>query len=154
MIQRIQSVYLAIGGLLLGSMFLADVCRLRIGEVAHYLGLTTITNPEGVEAPASGNTVLLILVPLTTALMLFNIFLYKNRPLQLKLCRLSFLLIVGTIVALYFFIGAHIESLAGKVTVGYGYGSAVPIVALVLNFLALRGIHKDEKLVKSLDRLR
>jgi hypothetical protein len=37
---------------------------------------------------------------------------------------------------------------------GYAFGSVLPIFSLVFLILAIRGINKDEKLVKSLDRLR
>lgn len=154
MIQRIQSVYLALGAILLGLMFVFEVCRFRVGEVAYYLGLMEMTDPEGVATAAAQNISMLILVPLTAAIMVFNISQFKRRDLQLKLCRLSFLLLAGLVVAMYFFMSANQETIPVESVVGYGFGSAVPIAVLVFNFLALRGIHKDEKLVKSLDRLR
>lgn len=40
------------------------------------------------------------------------------------------------------------------VTTSYEVGSVFPIVALVFLVLALRGIRKDEKLIRSADRLR
>jgi glucan phosphoethanolaminetransferase (alkaline phosphatase superfamily) len=154
MIQRIQTVYLFLGALCVGLMFVFDVCRFRVGEMAHYLGLMEITNPEGTATSASQNMAVLILVPLVAAVMIFNISQFKRRDLQLKLSRLSFLLLAGLVVAMYFFITSNQESIPVESVVGYGFGSAAPIGALVFNFLALRGIHKDEKLVKSLDRLR
>jgi hypothetical protein len=36
----------------------------------------------------------------------------------------------------------------------YQLGSVIPVVVAVFLILALRGISKDEKLVKSMDRLR
>lgn len=33
-------------------------------------------------------------------------------------------------------------------------GFALPIIAIILNYLAIRNIRKDEALVKSMDRLR
>lgn len=138
----------------MGLMFLFDICRFRGGEIAHYLGILEITDTEGIAGVPEKNSVMLILVPLTAATMLFNLSKFKNRTLQRKLCRLTFLLLLGVIVSMYFFITANQIAIEEKTVIGYGYSSAAPIAVFVLNFLAMRGIHKDEKLINSLDRLR
>ena len=43
---------------------------------------------------------------------------------------------------------------SAPVTGSYWIGSVLPIISLVFLIMAIRGIRKDEKLVKSLDRLR
>lgn len=93
-------------------------------------------------------------VSLTLALLiaLISIFLYKNRPLQLKLVK------TGTyiqIVALGFGTGV-LFSLGG-----FGVflwqellGVVLLILSLAMYWLAGRNIKKDEELVKSMERIR
>ncbi|MDR1526611.1 MAG: DUF4293 domain-containing protein [Dysgonamonadaceae bacterium] len=78
---------------------------------------------------------------LTVLWALVVIFLYKRRPLQIKGCWGIFLLQVA---------------LAGTVVIATGRNLSVffPLISLVLIVLAIRAIQKDEKLVRSLDRLR
>lgn len=93
-------------------------------------------------------------ISLTFALILAigSVFLYKNRPLQLKIVK------IGTyiqIVALGFGTGV-LFSLGGlgiflwQETIGV----VLITVALAMYWLAGRGIKKDEELVKSMDRIR
>jgi hypothetical protein len=88
-----------------------------------------------------------ILTVLTGGLALVTIFLYNNRKLQLKLVYLGIFL-SAILLTLYFlelknFIGGSIAIWA------------VFYFAIFISFiLAARGILKDEKLIKSLDRLR
>lgn len=93
-------------------------------------------------------------ISLTIALVLalISIFLYKNRPTQLKVVK------VGTyiqIIALGFAAGV-LFSLGGfgvflwQETIGVG----LIALALAMYWLAGRGIKNDEELVKSMDRIR
>ena len=43
---------------------------------------------------------------------------------------------------------------ADEISTSYGLGLIIPLVEMVLLFLASLGINKDENLIKSLDRLR
>ncbi len=82
-----------------------------------------------------------------------TIFKYKNRKQQFRLCTINFILIlVYTIVlAVVIFMGK--SKLTGtELTVKIP--AVFSLVALILNYLAMRGIAKDENLVKSMDRLR
>jgi ABC-type transport system involved in cytochrome c biogenesis permease subunit len=72
---------------------------------------------------------------------------YKNRPQQLKLVLATITLSV--IVFVLYFIETQ------KYTVGgYALTSVIVIAIPVLQILAAMSIYKDEKLVKSVDRLR
>lgn len=81
------------------------------------------------------------------AIALANIFLFKNRPLQLRLCYLGIALTIA-MLALYFL---EMQNFIG---------GTISIWALFYFFIlfcfifAARGIRKDEQLIKSLDRLR
>lgn len=75
-------------------------------------------------------------------LSLIIVFLYKNRNLQITLCGVA--MASGV---LYYIALAALQPVIG-------WHSALPMVALLLLFKARKSIVKDEKLVKSLDRIR
>lgn len=87
------------------------------------------------------------------ALSLLAILRYKNRVSQVKLVRftllLSMLMIVGVFV-LY----PNIVVKSTEAVSEFEIGAYIPIINLLFLFLANRNILKDEKLVRSVDRLR
>lgn len=95
---------------------------------------------------------LAISLTLSLFIALIAIFLYKNRPLQLKVVK------AGTyiqIVALGF--GTAVLFTLGGFGVLLGQeslGVVLLIVSLTMYWLAGRNIKKDEELVKSMDRIR
>lgn len=93
-------------------------------------------------------------VSLTLALVtaLGSVFLYKNRPLQLRIVKISTYI---QIIALGFGAGV-LFSLGGFGTFLWQetVGVAMIILSLAMFWLAGRGIKIDEELVKSMDRIR
>jgi len=92
-------------------------------------------------------TVVLGLIPFIT------IFLFKNRSLQIKLCYLSIISILG----FSFWLVQTAKQALGAITLqseNYGLGVILPSLSVFFMILALRGIKKDEKIIKSADRLR
>ncbi|HZF65588.1 MAG TPA: DUF4293 domain-containing protein [Chitinophagaceae bacterium] len=88
-----------------------------------------------------------VLTILSGAIAFITIFLYKNRKLQLRLCYLG-LFLTAVLLTMYFmemknFIG-------GNIAVWVIFYFAI----LVCYILAVRGILRDQKLIRSLDRLR
>lgn len=80
---------------------------------------------------------------------LISIFLYKNRKQQFRIVLLC--LVISIINLVLFFVETR------KYVVGEGnfdLTAAIAFAVPIFLFLALRGIRKDDKLVKSLDRLR
>jgi len=81
------------------------------------------------------------------------IFLFKKRPLQYRLSLLGILIAVAALILEY----TTTESFktANNFQSGsYQVGAFLPFVMIILLIFAARSIRKDEKLVKSLDRLR
>ncbi|MDR2683575.1 MAG: DUF4293 domain-containing protein [Dysgonamonadaceae bacterium] len=78
---------------------------------------------------------------LTALLALAVILLYKRRPLQTKGCW-------GILALQLAWAGTAIFA------TGWSFSLLLPLISLVLVVLAMRAIRKDEKLVRSLDRLR
>lgn len=92
------------------------------------------------------------LMLLVSALSFIAIFLFRNRLLQMRLCVFSILLSVGWYGVYGVF--AYLLSQQFDCPFRVHWAASMPFVAIVLLALAFRGILKDEKLVKSLDRLR
>jgi len=146
MIQRIQSVFL----------FLAAASGFGI------LAAPFATAPQQVEASplfadaaySTGDHIgLLVLFALAGALALAGIFLFKNRPVQLKISRLALIAnILGFVLAVILF-WQDVSNLE-NVDIKDGLAAYLPLAFIVFAILALRSIGKDEALVKSMDRLR
>ncbi len=77
-----------------------------------------------------------------------TIFLYEKRKLQATLCLVNMLLLVLWYVVL----AVLPQSLGG--TMHLEWPAVLPAICIVLIFMARKGIQADEKLVRSLDRIR
>lgn len=96
---------------------------------------------------ASNHFLLLILTGITIVISGATIFLYKDRKLQMKLCLLGLVVAAGILI---FFV-LQMNKL-GKATLALY--SILPVLVIAGYIMAYRGILKDEKLVKSLDKIR
>lgn len=135
MIQRPQSLYLALVFILNMAVFFTPLYRHAMADPDAWIGL--------------GFAITLTLAALTA---LISIFLYKNRVNQLKVVK------AGTyvhIVALGFAAGV-LFSLGGFGTflLKEVLSTGVIVLVLILFWLAGSSIKKDEELVKSMDRIR
>jgi DMSO reductase anchor subunit len=101
----------------------------------------------GTELFASSNFLLLILTWGLALLAGITIFLYKDRKLQSWLCILGILMAIGVII-IYILQREKFE------TSTLALFSILPFLTLTGFILAYQGVRKDEKLVKSLDKLR
>ena len=141
MIQRIQSLWLLLASLL---VFLTL-------KFSFYSG--NILNPDNTKKyeylTSFARIPLLLLTFLLGLLCLVTLFLFKNRKLQMKLIILAIILAIGEI-ALFFKYSAEFIANEGS----YGLGTVLVVLVPILLILASRGVYKDEKLIKSLDRLR
>ncbi|AZJ35086.1 DUF4293 domain-containing protein [Tenacibaculum singaporense] len=144
MIQRIQSIYLLVAGIISGGLtFIVSLWSNSQTNTIYVLDLF------------SGNSILEKSIPVLffiSALVAFvTIFLFKNRQLQFVLNRLNILInlfLLGLLIYLS-------QTLSGEALVSEkGIGMFFPIIVILLLVLANRAIKKDEDLVKSVDRLR
>ena len=94
------------------------------------------------------------LLLLTALNSLFIIFQYKKRMLQIKLSGLNYLLLSAILVSYYLAIKNNNDMLAEAGKGEFLIGFYVPIIAIILNFLVIKFIKKDEALVRSVDRIR
>jgi len=127
MIQRIQTVYLMIAGLLTASLL-----KLRFAEIAANSELFTI------------------FIVLIALLHFVIIAMYKKRIVQMRLTLFAIVLLLVLSGLFFYFAYAGIDGakVAFKIPVFF------PLMAVIFDFLAIRAIKKDETLIRSLNRIR
>jgi hypothetical protein len=92
------------------------------------------------------------LVSVIALVSLFTIFLFKKRQLQIKLTQINCILMF-LIYAIGFVYGQYFIS-DTNYTIVPGFSISFPLLSIIIAQLAVRNIRKDEKLVRSLDRIR
>ena len=149
MIQRIQSVYLLAVTILMVVCMCTPVGSIIAGTngISEF-GNLAITLSDGTKdyAPWALFTILLVVAILSFV----TIFLFKKRMLQIRLTIFSSVMLIGYYMALV----AMIFMLAEDTSFTPSWTVCLPLVAIILNWLAIRGIGADEALVKAYDRLR
>lgn len=155
MIQRIQTLYMFLGVLVTAAIFIFPIASFGMveGELFQYklmdfdaLFKSGLARQE-LFTPVIANW-------LTGLLLLFNIFMYKNRKLQK---RILMIIVVINLVTLgsAFYVADQIEGIKSIAEqASYKIGIYLPLVNMILLVLANNAIRKDDKLVKSADRLR
>ena len=155
MIQRIQTVYLLLATILMSLTLFLPLATIINGtseivvKAFAVSGLSDVTDTLPLY--------LGILLSITTALLMAIIFLFKKRMLQIRLCVSAIVLLVGSAAFLGLYCYRLCDLLAelnGDLVFTLGFASLMPIVAIIPVVLAIRGIAKDEALVRSLDRIR
>ena len=96
--------------------------------------------------------VLMAILVITTSLIFIDVWLFKHRILQMRVATFCMILLVAWYIA-YGIIISLLYTPVGTLWSTH-WTAAFPAVAFILLYLAIRGIMKDEKLVRSLDRLR
>ena len=143
MIQRIQSVWL----------LLAAACGFAMSKVPVFEA--TLSTNISQKLLATESLLLYAVVVGTSCLSVIIIFLFKNRPLQFKLTIVTIILAIIAIALEVWKVEDYKSVNAAAITKGtYQWGGLLPIAMAGLLIVAARAIYKDEKLVKSLDRLR
>lgn len=136
MIQRVQTIWLFLASLTLFLLLFLPVMSGSGTGVSFYI------LPQ---------TPLHYATALVTLLTFINIFNFKKRSLQKRLIFLIIVLIIG--LSAWIFLSA--QQFPGGVSAGTpAAGAFMPLLSLLFVVLALRGIRKDESLLRSADRLR
>ena len=136
MIQRIQTVWL----------LLASACAFLSMKFPFYF---ISAHPETLndQFNATNNMILLILTAILATLCLFTIFVFKQRKLQLWL---TILALVISLLNIFLYFTYKKDNPGGGIALTSVFVFLIPVFL----FLATRGILRDQKLVKSMDRLR
>lgn len=144
MIQRVQSIWL----------LLAAAAAFFTLNFSFYSGNlikpdVTPATKAFVRVTAQSNILLLILTVGVGIASVIGIFMYKDRKQQLRICLAAIVASLINIV-LYFLQVKKFVPGEGAYELWAAFSFLIPVFLI----LAARGIYRDQKLVKSLDRLR
>ncbi|MEP6513834.1 MAG: DUF4293 domain-containing protein [Parafilimonas sp.] len=135
MIQRIQTLWL---------LFAAACSFLTLKFPFYIIGNMQDASPD---FNATTKIPLLMLSSILAALCLIIIFIFKQRKLQMRLCLLALAI---SILDLYLYFTYIKEYTTGGLSLFSIFAFLIPLFLL----LAIRGIYKDQKLLKSSEKLR
>lgn len=147
MIQRIQTVYLLISVVLIGLLFalpFAEIAKDGAIYLFNFIGVSAdgVTKMNGIIIP--------VLIFLILMLQGYAIMSFKNRPLQLKVVGYAIVVLLALIGVFFYF--TYISF--GGAQISYKIAMTFPLIAIILDYLAIRAIKKDEALIRSIDRIR
>lgn len=152
MIQRIQSLYLLAVAALMATAVFTPLAYFAAGAEEYLLYAFSLKSAE-----TSYSTLYMgVIVALAAILPFVTIFLFKNRMLQIRLCAVELVLLVGSAIfmAIYYYLGGRMFSGLEFSAQGFRIAMIFPVVSLILDYLAIRAIFHDEMLVRSLNRIR
>lgn len=144
MIQRVQSIWLFVAAFLSGALF--------IFPLYHYTAAGAATASL---LSAKNEYMLLLLASLMTVVPMVAIFLFKNRKQQKGMVWISILASLGFVAVMLMKIQNLKNAVPPATNDNFALpGPIIPVAAIVFLLLALKGIRKDDALIKSVDRLR
>lgn len=157
MIQRIQTVYFLAIAVLSAITFFVPVANLydAVNVLLYKLNYQGLVLVDG-ETPLVLNNLatwsLKVISGIIPLVALVTIFLYKKRVLQVRLSFINMLLMFGYYAILFICLIQGARSMEADWNLRIP--AAFPLVCVVLDWLAIRAIGKDEALIRSLNRLR
>lgn len=162
MIQRIQSVFLLLVALIMiAVLFLpmwgkVDMQAQELVELNAFELVYSSFDENGEKTVMATKETfwISVLAILAAAVALFSIFQFKNRLRQIQLGALNSLVMGGCLGMAYYY-STKGDQMLNPTTIGnFQAGFYIIAAALLFNSLANRFIRKDDKLVKSADRIR
>lgn len=155
MIQRIQSIWFFLAALTLVLMLFLPIATKEIAgtESGIYTsGLyQTASAKTGTNIKVASFLPLLITNIAVIIISFFNIFNFKKRSFQKRIAVVSIILIAG----FAFWCSVYAKKLPDGIEgASFGVGAYLPALAILFVVLAIFGINKDERLIRSAERLR
>ena len=167
MLQRVQTIFMTIAAIAMllilffpiweksDTQYEAEKREYAIMDAFQLRYEQHITETGEVQLLGTKDTFWLSVGAIAAALvMFFSITRYKNRMTQVKLNALFSLITAATLVGMYLYISKANQLFEPQTQGTFLIGFYLPIVGMLNNFLANRFIRKDEKLVRSADRIR
>jgi uncharacterized membrane protein len=155
MIQRLQSIFFLLAGMVLLALFLFPlVHNVDIGGVMKTIKIDGIYETVNGQLVRTTSFLMLTIVCVLLALVpLVTIFMFKNLKLQIALGYGTILAVIG----FSFWMSQTVQKFVHGATLhtdNYGIGMLLSSISNIFLLLAVKGVKKDEKLLKSADRLR
>ena len=155
MIQRVQTLYLFFIVVISIVLFFVPLIEFVNGDSVFSLNIL------GLEFENQENTIsistfpLIVINSLIIVLTSICIIIFKNRNLQIKICKINLFLLSAFLIFTVMYSTQIEEKLGDKgLNTSFGLGIILPIISITLTYLAIRGIKKDQELIRSVDRIR
>ncbi len=152
MIQRKQSVFLFLAVMANVICLRMPVGKLKVAGIGVDTIIYNLCTIDGNGTLSFVSAPLFILLAIETVIAFATIFLYRNRKLQITLCKwstvLSFLWYVAYIVMAFTLPTEDYSSF------NTSFAAVLPLVNILLVMMAKKGIKADEALVRASERLR
>lgn len=152
MLQRSQTLFLLGVFILTVLMFTGPIADFTGENGVQTLKHSGVFNSQGEKLELS-TWPLTVSFALVTALSFFNIFSYKNRVRQMRLCIFLILVSFGMVGMMFYYTWVTGTKFDAAQTL-YQWRIIMPPIAIVLLYLAFRGIRRDELMVKAYERIR
>ena len=153
MIQRIQTLFLLGVLILISLMFFFPLAELidpaNISYSFIYRGIPSVIEGEPMLFKAYPVAILLTIIVLNVMVTIFS---YKKRIRQIRLTVFNIFCMLGMMGLVYYSINSQVEEM--NAIANYSIINAFPLVGVVLSYLAIRHIGKDEAMIRSMDRIR
>lgn len=144
-LQRWQSVYLLIAAVLMMVYAFSPIAELTLDSATVEFGMRGADGVENTDY-MWGFFVISVLISLFSVVTIFK---YKNLKLQKKMC-----LIGGCLTAVLLTSIMAVVMLADCLAYSISAFNAIPVVAIIMFYLADCGISKDQKILSGYDRIR
>lgn len=153
MIQRIQTLYLALVIIVSGIMFTGAIMKFSGTTGTYEFSLSGISAINGSGITMVEKTlplmIFFIIIPLFA---LITIFLFQKRKVQLLFTFLILVFSLGAILLGSYYAYTFMKQYGSEIL--FNFKTILPLLLFAFIYLAYRGIQKDENLVRSYDRLR
>ncbi|MGQ7870304.1 DUF4293 domain-containing protein [Sunxiuqinia sp. sy24] len=147
MIQRIQTLYMFIAAVLIGSLFGLPFAEIVANNELFLFNIKGIS--QNGELVNNGLPIMLF-IGLILLLHVVAIFLYKKRVTQMRVLTFTIILLLGLFGMFYFFTYYDFKG----ADISFKLSVVFPLIAIVMDYLAIRNIGKDEALIRSVNRIR
>jgi peptidoglycan/LPS O-acetylase OafA/YrhL len=132
---------------LTGLLLIFPFAEIMVENTIYQFDKLGIGNTSGLLHDGWSIAVLILIILL---IHLVVIFCYKKRILQIRMLVFSIFLMIGLFGMFYFFSyfsfdNAHVD---------FNLVVAFPLIAIILDYMAIRAIGKDEALIRSINRIR
>lgn len=155
MIQRVQSIYILVSaGLVISSLLSAFIHIIAPGTIIEINAFKILEVQEGIEPNFTQVYTIGVALSIVVVALLSAIFLFKNRPLQLRILKYSILLKSAVILVVAYFAYIIAKNTEIQMSIAPKTGALLIIVSIVVDWIAMKAIKRDEDLVKSVDRIR
>lgn len=154
MIQRLQTIYFLIAVLLIGSLFFVPFAEIVSAKSEIYRfdsnGFIIENSPNA--NLLFSNISYVILNVFSIIFLLITIFQYKHRSRQILFSRIIIFILLILLAINCFNLWRGINLVSGNLHLKIFF--VFPLIAIVLISMAVKAIRKDEKLLKSANRIR